>query len=101
MTDITTALKDKTLKCRECGCTFVFTVGEQTFFREKGLMNEPQRCPTCRAARRRERSGAGPREMHPVICAECGVSTTVPFVPRNDRPVYCAACFEKIRMQNR
>lgn len=97
MADSTGTLRDKTLKCRECGSTFVFTVGEQTFFREKGLLNEPQRCPSCRAARRRERSGAGAREMHPVVCAECGIPTTVPFVPRNDRPVYCTSCYDRIR----
>jgi len=100
MTDSTATYKDKTLKCRECGATFVFTVGEQAFFREKGLMNEPQRCPSCRAARRRERSGTGAREMHPVVCAECGIPTTVPFVPRNDRPVYCNACYDRIRARS-
>lgn len=91
--------KDKTLTCRECGVNFVFTAGEQGFYREKGLLNEPQRCPGCRASRRRERSGAAPREMHPVICADCGTSTTVPFIPRNDRPVYCSSCYDKVRLE--
>ena len=88
---------DKPLKCRECGADFVFTVGEQAFYAEKGLLNEPQRCPACRANRRRERAGGNPRIMHPVICAECGAETTVPFVPRNDRPVYCSQCYERMR----
>ena len=88
---------DKTLQCRDCGQQFVFTVGEQEFFAEKGLMNEPQRCPACRAARRRERSGREAREMHTVTCAQCGAEATVPFVPRNDRPVYCSSCFDQIR----
>lgn len=92
---------DKTLQCRDCAQDFVFTVGEQEFFAEKGLMNEPQRCPACRAARRRERSGRDPREMHTVICAQCGAEATVPFVPRNDRPVYCSSCFDQIRGQGR
>jgi CxxC-x17-CxxC domain-containing protein len=90
---------DKSLTCRECGASFVFTAGEQAFFAEKGLLNEPQRCPACRAARRRERLGREPREAHPVVCAACGVQTTVPFVPRYDRPVYCSACFERVRVQ--
>ena len=90
--------QDKTLTCRDCGASFVFTAGEQNFYREKGLQNEPQRCPGCRAARRRERTGSGSREMHAVICAECGAPTTVPFVPRQDRPVYCSACYERIRV---
>jgi CxxC-x17-CxxC domain-containing protein len=97
MTESTVNFVDKTLKCRECGANFVFTAGEQAFFKEKGLQNDPQRCPACRAARRRERSGTGTREMHAVICAECGIPTTVPFIPRNDRPVYCATCYEKVR----
>ncbi|MCL4465775.1 MAG: zinc-ribbon domain containing protein [Chloroflexi bacterium] len=97
MTDATSIFKDKALKCRECGATFVFTAGEQAFFKEKGLLNEPQRCPACRATRRRERGGTGAREMHPVVCAECGIPTSVPFLPRNDRPVYCPSCYEKMR----
>ena len=88
---------DKTLTCRDCEQQYVFTVGEQEFFSEKGLMNEPQRCPTCRATRRRERSGREAREMHTVICAQCGAEATVPFLPRNDKPVYCSSCFDQIR----
>ncbi len=37
------------------------------------------------------------REMHPVVCAECGTETLVPFLPRGDRPVYCSPCFERVR----
>lgn len=92
---------DRTLKCRECSADFVFTAGEQAFFAEKGLLNEPQRCPNCRATRRRERMGREPREMHPVVCASCGAQTTVPFLPRYDRPVYCSACFERVRSEAR
>ncbi len=93
------AFADKTIKCRECGTQFLFTAGEQAFFAEKGLLNEPQRCPECRAQRRRDRQGGQAREMHPVVCASCGVSTTVPFIPRYDRPVYCSTCFDRVRTQ--
>ncbi|HEY8490499.1 MAG TPA: zinc-ribbon domain containing protein [Dehalococcoidia bacterium] len=89
--------QDKTLVCRDCGADFVFTAGEQGFYLEKGLLNEPQRCPTCRAARRRDRSNGG-REMTQVTCAACGAETLVPFVPRLDRPVYCSPCFDKVRL---
>jgi CxxC-x17-CxxC domain-containing protein len=91
---------DKTLTCRDCGKPFVFTAGEQGFYLEKGLMNEPQRCPDCRANRRRERSvspGAS-REESTIICASCGREATVPFVPRLDRPVYCNDCFSTQRV---
>ena len=38
---------------------------------------------------------SGPREMHKVICAECGKETEVPFKPDGTRPVYCKDCFQK------
>ncbi len=85
-------LQDKTLTCRDCGTKFIFTAGEQGFYIEKGLMNEPQRCTGCRANRRRERSG-GSREGATIVCAACGKEAQVPFVPRLDRPVYCNDCF--------
>ncbi len=87
--------EDKTLVCRDCSGSFIFTAGEQGYYLEKGLLNEPQRCPSCRANRRRERGGS--RESATVTCASCGVEAVVPFVPKLDRPVYCAACFEQQR----
>lgn len=49
-------MEDKTLTCKDCGCEFIFTVGEQEFYKEKGFANEPQRCPECRAAKKRQRN---------------------------------------------
>lgn len=89
-------LEDKTIVCKDCSEAFVFTTGEQGFYLEKGLLNEPQRCPDCREQRRRERA-AGVRETTTVVCADCGQETTVPFVPRLNRPVYCSSCFERVR----
>ena len=100
------SIADKTLTCTDCGSPFTFTEGEQQFYQMKGLMNEPKRCPSCRSAAKVARqsgtyaSGGGfraQREMHDVICAECGAETQVPFLPRNDRPVYCSDCFDKVR----
>jgi CxxC-x17-CxxC domain-containing protein len=91
--------QDRTLTCRDCGESFVFSAGEQTFFASKGLQNDPQRCSSCRAAAKRVRSVGGPREFHAAICAECGGQAMVPFAPRHDRPVYCSSCFEKVRSQ--
>jgi CxxC-x17-CxxC domain-containing protein len=92
--------EDKNLQCRECGQMFVFSAGEQEFYQQKGLLNEPGRCPTCRQ-RRRQSMGAdrGPREMHAIVCAECGKEDQVPFLPRNDKPVYCSDCFERVRVR--
>ena len=90
------AIEDKAITCRDCSATFMFTAGEQGFYLEKGLLNDPQRCPSCRANRRKERAAG--REMTTVTCAGCGGNATVPFVPRLDRPVYCSTCFEQQRV---
>jgi CxxC-x17-CxxC domain-containing protein len=89
-------MADKTITCKDCGATFVFTESEQDFYREKGFDNEPQRCPDCRAARKHARNGrtaGGQREMFPAVCSACGKDTMVPFNPSSDKPVYCKECF--------
>ena len=91
------AFTDKILVCRDCGREFVFTAGEQEFYQSRGLMHEPRRCPEDRAARRSSDGGRGPREMHDVVCANCGKPTQVPFVPTGARPVYCQDCFQTVR----
>ena len=84
--------EDKTLVCKDCGADFVFTVGEQEFYAEKGFQNEPVRCKDCRTNRKNTRNAD--REMYDAVCAECGAPTKIPFVPRNDRPIYCSECFQ-------
>ncbi len=37
------------------------------------------------------------RVQHETVCSNCGRQTTVPFVPRGDRPVYCGDCFAQQR----
>ena len=96
--------EDKTLTCLDCGQAFTFSADEQAFHAEKGFTNEPKRCTSCRQARRGQHDGGfgqGQREMHSVVCAECGKDTTVPFKPRGDRPVYCSDCFSKQRTSAR
>ena len=44
--------EDEKLVCEDCGVEFIFTVGEQEFYAEKGLVNKPKRCPDCRKKRR-------------------------------------------------
>jgi CxxC-x17-CxxC domain-containing protein len=89
--------QDRSLTCRDCSEEFTFSSGEQTFFASKGLVNDPQRCPSCRAVAKRARTNGGPREFHAAICGSCGGQAMVPFAPRNDRPVYCSSCFDKVR----
>ena len=89
--------EDKTLVCKDCGEEFVFTAGEQEFFAEKGFENEPLRCKKCRD--QRKQAARAKRVMHTTVCAECGKEAQVPFEPKNDRPVYCSDCYEKMRDQ--
>jgi CxxC-x17-CxxC domain-containing protein len=95
---------DRILTCRDCGQDFTFTVGEQEFYASKGLTNDPSRCPSCRSARRSGGGGmSSPRprqntgEYYETTCADCGRPTSVPFIPREDRPVYCSDCFQMHR----
>jgi CxxC-x17-CxxC domain-containing protein len=98
------SFQDKSLQCSECGATFTFSTEEQEFFASKGYINEPKRCPSCRQMKKLQRQTNGGygsgyrRQMFPAICAECNKETEVPFKPRDDRPVYCRDCYNKIRL---
>ncbi len=101
---------DRTLTCMDCGQPFTFSADDQAYHAEKGYTNEPKRCTTCRQARRMQRGNEGfgggggyggdgfnrEREMHSVVCAECGKDAQVPFRPRGDRPVYCSDCYSRM-----
>ena len=53
------SFEDKSIRCSDCGVTFTFSSREQEFFESKGFTNEPKRCPTCRRAKKAQRSGGG------------------------------------------
>ena len=40
---------DKVLRCIDCEEEFIFTAGEQLFFADKGLKNDPKRCKPCKS----------------------------------------------------
>jgi len=107
---------DQTLHCQDCDQDFIFSAKEQEFFKSREF-SSPKRCQTCRAARRerREQGGSrirggrrsgprqeerqdevpedsGPREMHDVLCSECGIETQAPFKPTGSKPTFCADC---------
>ncbi len=99
---------DITLTCKDCGQPFVFTSGEQEFYQQRGLTNQPGRCQSCRGARRAGGGGSsyggaggGAREMFTATCSQCGQEARVPFQPRGDKPVYCSSCFETKRPARR
>ena len=39
---------DRDVKCFDCGMMFVFSAGEQAFFKDKGFVNDPQHCKSCK-----------------------------------------------------
>lgn len=86
------------LQCSDCGCEFEFTQEEQEFYGEKGF-SSPKRCAPCRAQNRQRknnsRGGFRPKIRHDVTCSACGIQTTVPFKPSQDKPVYCPDCYKK------
>ena len=43
--------QDRSIGCIDCGELFIWTVGEQVFFHDKGLRNEPKRCKRCKHAK--------------------------------------------------
>lgn len=94
-------LQDKFITCVDCGEDFLWTVGEQTFFRDKGLQNEPKRCKACKQKKNErlnaiiaaQESGVRQRIEVAVRCAQCDEPTTVPFYPSQGRPVFCRSCF--------
>ena len=88
------SIDEKTLYCRDCKQPFTFSIGEQEFFLQKGLKNEPKRCPNCRLVMRVQRNGHDLTKTSEVACASCGVPTRVPFRPKGYRPVYCVCCYQ-------
>ena len=37
------------------------------------------------------------REMFTAVCDSCGGEARVPFQPREGRPIYCSACYAKMK----
>lgn len=97
-----TQLQDMTLTCKDCGQSFVWSVDEQEFYKQKNF-SAPLRCKDCRVKARQRFNGGnggnggggGSRQSFPITCANCGAQDTVPFQPRGDRPVLCRNCFRK------
>ncbi|NNE99647.1 MAG: hypothetical protein HKN25_11565 [Pyrinomonadaceae bacterium] len=89
---------DEHIICSDCDKEFVWSAGEQEFFRDKGLQNPPKRCKPCKKAKNARITALNSSdsrhkiEVH-VNCAECGANTTVPFYPSQGRPVFCRSCF--------
>lgn len=93
--------EDKTILCGDCTKDFIWSAGEQVFFRDKQLQNPPKRCKECKQAKNdriaaianAQASGIKQRIEVAVACAKCEETTTVPFYPSQGRPVYCRSCY--------
>ena len=93
--------EDASLNCIDCATEFIWTAGEQAFFRDKDLLNPPKRCKECKKAKNRRLeavelsriTGKKQRIEVKAECARCKEVTTVPFYPSQGRPVYCRKCF--------
>lgn len=93
--------QDTSIVCIDCNQDFIWSAGEQLFFRDKGLQNPPKRCKSCKQAKNErlaaiasaQASGIKQKIEVTVSCAKCGTQTTVPFYPSQGRPVYCRSCF--------
>ena len=100
-------VSDLPIFCIDCAHEFIWTAGEQVFFREKGLLNPPKRCKECKKAKNRRleaielaHTTGQPHKIEVrADCARCSASTTVPFYPSQGRPVYCRECFIEIKAE--
>lgn len=103
------SFQEERLTCADCGKEFIFTVGEQEFYQQRGFTNKPKRCEDCRSKKKaqggRDRSsggfsggrGGGPRgpsQKFPATCSRCGTQFDAPFQPKEGRPILCRSCFE-------
>lgn len=97
--------EDTPILCIDCSHQFIWTAGEQLFFRVKNLLNPPKRCKDCKKAKTRRLEAIEQAHLtgtpHKIEvranCAKCNTSTTVPFYPSQGRPVYCRQCFIDIK----
>ena len=97
----TLEFEDQNIIRIDCGGDFIWTIGEQVFFRDKKLTNPPKRCRDCKQAKNdriasiaaAQAAGVKQRIEVAVYCARCNEYTTVPFYPSQGRPVFCRSCF--------
>lgn len=92
---------DRQLVCTLCGQSFLFTAGEQEFYRLRGFVHEPKKCKACRTREKqsgnRQRSDPPAAEFFDIVCHNCQKPARVPFRPIPGRPVYCRDCYRGIR----
>ena len=90
---------DIKLACRECGKPFLFTEGEQEFYKQKGL-NTPSRCPECRITKRAQSQAqqsvqSNSLPVHqPLVCSHCRTEL------EKDESIFCTACLASTQLES-
>ena len=79
--------KDMLLMCQRCRSQFYFTVGEQNFYKQKGL-NIPKLCKQCRCQKQFERTVAST----PRACSTCYFSQFGRCTRTNGKIINDAPC---------
>ncbi|MEJ2739105.1 MAG: zinc-ribbon domain containing protein [Dehalococcoidia bacterium] len=82
---------DIKLVCRECGKGFLFTEGEQEFYKNKGLTT-PSRCPDCRVTKRAQTQSM--IHNHSLVCSHCRTEL------EKDESVFCTACLASTQLES-
>jgi CxxC-x17-CxxC domain-containing protein len=92
--------QDKSIRCSECGTTFILSAEKQQVSQSWGFEVEVRRCPSCMHSGKQYGIGSSGnnthRQMYRATCAGCGKDTEVPFKPRAYRRVYCSNCYQKV-----
>jgi CxxC-x17-CxxC domain-containing protein len=106
-----------TVTCSDCGTEcqvpFVPRTDRPVYCSDCFRQNKPQDSGNDRYSRddrgsRYSRDDRGSRysrddrreESTTVTCSDCGTECQVPFVPRNNKPVYCSDCFRQNKPQD-
>ena len=87
-----TQFEEKQLTCKDCSKNFVWSIGEQKFFAEKGFEHPPVRCPDCRAKAKKKRDGP---PLHDIRCRVCGKTGQIPAEPTDPTDILCQDCLLK------
>lgn len=99
MENVLSDTSDIKLVCRECGKPFLFTEGEQDFYRHKSL-NTPSRCPECRVAKRAQsqpQPGSQPvpqSQLQPLVCSHCRTEM------EKGESIFCTACLASTQLES-
>lgn len=80
---------------KDCQVPFRPTSGKPIYCSDCFEKNRNSDSRSSSGERNYERSSFEDRQMYNAVCDECGNKCSVPFQPRDDKPIYCSDCFEK------